>query len=32
MELRPQDIEAAIDFFHKNRNHEMTLAEAQHWA
>ena len=30
MELRPQDIEAAIDFFHKNRNHEMTLAEALH--
>ena len=30
MELRPEDIEAAIDFFHKNRDHEMTLAEALH--
>ncbi len=30
MELRPEDIEAAIDFFHKNRDQEMTLAEALH--
>ena len=28
MELRPQEIEAAIKFFQKNRNREMTLAEA----
>jgi SNF2 family DNA or RNA helicase len=28
MELRPQEIEAAIQFFQKNRNREMTLAEA----
>ncbi len=30
VELRPEDIEAAIDFFHKNRSCEMTLAEALH--
>jgi len=28
MELRPGEVEAAIEFFQKNRNREMTLAEA----
>jgi SNF2 family DNA or RNA helicase len=28
MELRPQDIEAAIDFFRKKKDRKMTLAEA----
>ena len=28
MELRPQDIEAAIDFFQKKKDRKMTLAEA----
>jgi len=28
MELRPEEVEAAIEFFKKNKGHEMTLAEA----